>query len=106
MIVQPNGKILVVGNAGKDFALARFDPNGTLDKSFSGDGKQTTDFGGGSDSARAVSVRGDGKILVAGRSGHALAFARYNPNGTLDKSFSGDGKLKSYTGGSNDGQSI
>jgi serralysin len=105
-VVQPNGKILVVGNAGKDFALARFKADGTLDESFSGDGKQTTDFAGGSDSARAVSIRGDGKILVAGRSGHALAFARYNADGTLDKSFSGDGKLKSFTGGTDDGNSI
>src|SRR5438132_86293 len=83
-LVQPDGKSLVVGHAGQDFALGRYTPNGTLDKSFSGDGKLTTDFGGRADSARAVSVRGDGKILVAGRSGHALAFARYNPNGTLD----------------------
>jgi uncharacterized delta-60 repeat protein len=106
MVLQPNGKILVVGNAGKDFALARYKADGTLDKSFSGDGKQTTDFGGGSDSARAVSVRGDGKILVAGRSGHGLAFARYNADGTLDTSFSADGKLKSFTGGTDDGASI
>jgi serralysin len=106
MIVQANGKILVVGNAGKDFALARYKADGTLDKSFAGDGKQTTDFAGGSDSARAAAIRADGKILVAGRSGQALAFARYNADGTLDKSFSGDGKLKSFIGGSDDGQSI
>ena len=49
MALQGDGKIVVVGfrphiAAGTlDFALARYNPNGTLDTSFSGDGKQTTD---------------------------------------------------------------
>ena len=51
-----------------DFALARYNPNGSLDTSFSGDGKQTTDFGG-FDQAKAVAIQGDGKIVaVLGRS--------------------------------------
>jgi serralysin len=106
MVVQTDGKIVVVGRSRKNFALARYNTDGTLDHSFSGDGKQTTDFAHRADSARAVSVRTDGRILVAGRSGKALALARYTAGGKLDLSFSHDGKLTSFIGGSDDGQSI
>jgi uncharacterized delta-60 repeat protein len=48
--LQPDGRIVAVGtddaHPNGDFALARYNPNGSLDTSFSGDGKQTTDFGG------------------------------------------------------------
>jgi serralysin len=106
MVVQTDGKIIVVGRSSKNFALARYNTDGTLDHSFSGDGKQTTDFAHGADSARAAAVRPDGKILVAGRSGRALALARYTSAGKLDLSFSHDGKQTSFVGGSDDGQSI
>ena len=100
--VQANGKIVAVGgsessgSASDDFALARYNSNGTLDTSFSGDGKQTTDFGG-EDEANGVAIQEDGKIIVVGAAGTrhngiGFALARYNPNGTLDTSFSGDGK--------------
>src|SRR6476659_154052 len=90
--LQADGKIVVVGfTGGGDFALARYNSNGSLDTSFSGDGMQTTDFGG-NDQAKAVAVQGDGKIVVAGNGGPGGAVARYNPNGSLDTSFSGDGK--------------
>jgi uncharacterized delta-60 repeat protein len=100
--LQQDGRIVVVGVAGAgnftgDFALARYNPNGTLDASFSGDGKQTTDFGAtNSDKALAVTLQSDGKIIAVGRaglgSGSDFALARYNPNGSLDTTFSGDGK--------------
>ena len=84
--------------ADDDFAVARYNPNGTLDTTFSGDGKQTTDFGG-YEQANAVAIQSNGKIVVVGYSannsttqGAAFALARYNPNGSLDTSFSGDGK--------------
>ena len=86
---------------GCDFALARYNPNGSLDTSFSGDGKQTTDFGG-VDGANGVAIQGDGKIVAVGGGGrrrHDFALARYNPNGSLDTSFSGDGKQTTDFGG-------
>ena len=102
MALQGDGKIVVVGfigdSGGGDFALARYNTNGSLDTSFSGDGKQTTNFGGTDDGATGVAVQSDGKIVVvggasgAGTGGRDFAIARYNPNGTLDTSFSGDGK--------------
>jgi len=71
----------------RDFALARYNPDGTLDTGFSGDGKQTTDLGG--NGAKAVALQSDGKILAAGtvsdsidktpprETGSDLALARY-----------------------------
>ena len=90
--LQADGKIVAVGEASAtgDFALARYNPNGSLDTSFSGDGKQTTDFGG-DDRARAVAIRADGKIVAVGE-GAGFTLARYNADGSLDTSFSGDGK--------------
>ncbi len=80
-----------------NFALARYNPNGSLDTSFSGDGKQITGFGAETnDQANGVALQGDGKIVVAGSTssfgGSDFALARYNPNGSLDTTFSGDGK--------------
>ena len=106
MALQGDGKIVVVGTSatgsGGDFALARYNPNGSLDTSFSGDGKQTTDFGGVGDGATGVALQADGKIVAVGSSrsgGGDFALARYNPNGSLDTSFSGDGKQTTDFGG-------
>ena len=105
MALQADGKIVAVGGAGGDFALARYNPNGSLDTSFSGDGKQRTDFGGGFDVATGVALQADGKIVAVGgagggATGNDFALARYNPNGSLDTSFSGDGKRRTDFGGS------
>ena len=103
--IQSDGKIVVVGSTpvvhtdtDNDFAVARYNPNGTLDTTFSGDGKQTTDFGG-YESANAVAIQANGKIVVVGVSsnnsatnGAAFVLARYNPDGSLDTGFSGDGR--------------
>src|SRR5207342_1892113 len=82
--LQADGKIVAVGVTGQDFALARYNPNGSLDTSFSGDGKQTTDFGSVRyDQANGVAVQADGKIVAVGIAGGGnFALARYNPNGS------------------------
>ena len=105
--IQPNGRIVVVGytgpSASSDFAIARYNQNGTLDTSFSGDGMQTTSFDA-SDVAWAVAIQPDGKILVSGFacaaafSDCSVALARYLPNGSLDTTFSGDGKQTAKIG--------
>jgi uncharacterized delta-60 repeat protein len=67
--VQADGKILAVGGAGGDFAVARYNADGTLDMTFSDDGKQTTDFAGylgGWDGARDLAIQPDGRIVVVG----------------------------------------
>jgi uncharacterized delta-60 repeat protein len=98
--VQSNGKLVVGGYSyttatNTDFALARFNTNGTLDTTFDGDGKVTTHFGG-SEEGYDVLIQGDGKIVMVG-SGYVtnsrIALARYNTNGSLDTTFGSGGKV-------------
>jgi uncharacterized delta-60 repeat protein len=107
--IQTDGKIVVCGNIGDEFAVARYNANGSLDASFDGDGWVATDFFGGPDHSRAIAIQTDGKIVVAGNgrtaSGSTLndfAVARYNADGSLDTSFDGDGKVLTDILGSND----
>jgi uncharacterized delta-60 repeat protein len=163
MVRQADGKLVIVGSTsagGGDFAIARLNADGTPDTSFSGDGKQTVDFGGndaaekvaltpegkivvigeggpaadmavtrlnndgsidtsfatpsgkelvdfgGTEAARGLAIQPDGKILVEGSTSAVgegdLAIARLNPNGGLDSSFSGDGKLTLGYGAANE----
>jgi uncharacterized delta-60 repeat protein len=101
LALDANGKIVAVGGSGPAsgadfrFALARYNDDGTLDTSFSGNGKLTTNFTAGYDYAEAVDIQTDGKIVVAGGaggSGGKFAVARYNDDGTPDTSFHVDGK--------------
>jgi len=103
-VLQPDGKIVVVGETGPtgpslntNFAVARYLPNGTLDATF---GTMVFDFGGSAtdgDSAKAVALQADGKIVVAGTStlpgmSGVFAVARFHHTGTIDNTFHGDGK--------------
>jgi len=100
--LQGDGKIVVVGDANGggtfDFALARYNPDGSLDLSFSGDGRQLTDLSGGTDSAAAAVIQPDRKIVVAGRAGDDFGVARYNPDGSLDPSFGIGGLQRTHLG--------
>lgn len=101
--VQANGKIVAVGSAypggaNNQFAVARYNADGSLDASFGTGGKVTTDFFGRNDLGHALALQSDGKIVAAGMAYPVVggideyALARYNPDGSLDTSFSGDGK--------------
>ncbi len=100
--VQPDGKIVVAGHSFigsyRDVAVARLNTDGTLDTTFSGDGKVTTDIAGNNDAATCVAINTDGKIAVASytygasASGADYGIVKYNTDGSLDTSFSGDGK--------------
>ncbi len=91
-----------------DFAVARFNADGSLDLSFGNGGKVTTDFNGQTDRAFAVAIQGDGKIVVAGSATPAsgistdFAVARYDGEGALDGSFGSGGKLTTDIGGAID----
>jgi uncharacterized delta-60 repeat protein len=94
-VLQPDGKIVAAGTKGYftgDFALARFNADGSLDNSFGSEGRVLLDVGG-NDRIFGVALQADDKIVAAGMSGDAVAFARYDPDGRLDPSFSGDGTL-------------
>ncbi len=108
--IQADGKTVVVGStrhaAGIDFAVARYNPDGSLDTSFDGDGRVTTDFGNIFEVGSAVAIQADGKIVVAGSRGFGtgadFALVRYNTDGSLDTSFDGDGKVTTDFAGLND----
>src|SRR5215813_8718294 len=105
LALQQDGKIVLAGeatvNGDRDFALARYNSNGTLDPSFGTGGKVTTTFGQ-NDVAFSVAVQPDGKIVTAGFALFKFALARYNSNGTLDPSFGTGGKVTTAIGGLND----
>jgi uncharacterized delta-60 repeat protein len=97
-VVLASGKIVVAGGAKSDFALSRYNNDGSLDISFDGDGKVTTDFGSQSDYGSALVVQLDGKILVAGQANGNFALARYNIDGSLDTGFGVNGKVNTDFG--------
>jgi uncharacterized delta-60 repeat protein len=104
LTLQPDGKIVVAGSintesgTGDDFAVVRLNVDGSLDKAFDSSGMATTDFFGSGDVAWAVTLQPDGKIVVGGYAANPLsagplfAVARYNPDGSLDATFDGDGR--------------
>jgi uncharacterized delta-60 repeat protein len=113
--IQPDSRIVAAGQSSNgsdwDFALVRYNSNGTLDTSFGGTGKVTTDIGVSQDAALSVAFQPDGKIIAAGESGTAsdyeFAVVRYNINGTLDTSFNGTGKVTTAIGtGTDSGISV
>ncbi|MFT6765834.1 MAG: putative delta-60 repeat protein [Alteromonas naphthalenivorans] len=97
--IQSDGKIVVSGNSGNDFAVARYNTDGSLDTTFDTDGKLTTDIGSSStDVAYGVAIQADGKIVVVGDNGSDFAVVRYNTDGSLDTTFDTDGKLTTDIG--------
>lgn len=99
--VAPDKKIVVTGMTRKsgnaDLLIIRYNPDGTLDNTFSGDGIVVTSLGSMLESGGALVIQPDGKIIVMVNimegSEYNSMLLRYNVNGTLDNSFSGDGKL-------------
>jgi len=104
--VQPDGKILAGGRDGviefppdgiPNFALARYNSDGSLDQSFGAGGKVSTDFFGGSDGADAIALQPDGRIILAGLAANGptagYGLARYLADGSLDPDFGAGGKV-------------
>jgi len=102
--IQPDGKFVVVGTTYKqndfsdeDFAVARYNTDGTLDSSFGSGGKVHTDFPGLAAVPSSVLLQPDAKILVVGGAYPLFTFlgniemVRYNSNGNLDRSFGDNG---------------
>jgi uncharacterized delta-60 repeat protein len=112
LVLDRRGRIVVVGRGATDesdccfqdgFAVARHLPNGALDESFADDGTMVIDVAGKQGQwARAVAIQPNGRIVVGGdfdpdNSGYALI--RLREGGSLDRSFSGDGKVVKATSG-------
>jgi uncharacterized delta-60 repeat protein len=100
--IQSDQKFIAVGSAsvgGKPvFAANRYNTNGTLDTTFNATGKVTTAVGSNADYATCAAVDASGKIVVGGYSSPGsgpiwvYAAVRLNASGTLDTTFSSDGK--------------
>jgi len=110
LAIQSDSKIVVGGRskngADNDFAVVRYNTNGTLDTNFSGDGKVTTHIGGTNETIYALAIQSGGKIVAAGHSYNGgfpdFAVVRYNTDGSLDTSFGSDGKVTTAVGSGND----
>ena len=111
--VQPDGKLVVVGETAQDvgvtstsptrFGIARFTSAGNLDTDFSDDGLGTFDFNAGAECRPwDVAIQNNGKIVVAGwtrissssTSEINFAVARLGANGGLDPNFTDDGRVQ------------
>jgi uncharacterized delta-60 repeat protein len=103
VVLQPDGKIVAAGivetGVGDTrFAVVRYNSDGTLDTSFSGDGVTRADFSSGTDEAFGTALLSDGRIVAAGTADATsanpkFAVAVFTPDGALDKTFGGDGKV-------------
>jgi uncharacterized delta-60 repeat protein len=114
LAIQDDGKLVVVGVAnssatGDDFAVVRYNTDGTLDSTFGGDGKVTTNLNPHSsrhDRAEDVDIQDDGKIVVVGMHTEdpccfgEWGIVRYRADGTPDITFDSDG-IKTIDIGSN-----
>jgi uncharacterized delta-60 repeat protein len=99
--IDANNNVVAIGSSAtggfstRNFAVARFTPNGQLDSSFGIGGKVVTDLFGNWDDAFAGTIQADGKIIAAGMgySGVQYYFTliRYNTDGTLDSTFGNSG---------------
>lgn len=97
VVVQADGKVVLVGSNGADFAIARLDASGNPDATFDADGKVTVDFAGGADAAFTVLPLADGKLMVGGYAGGGtggddFATVRLTSSGALDTTYEGSGK--------------
>jgi uncharacterized delta-60 repeat protein len=99
--IQNDGKLVVSGTSyngsDKDFAIVRYNSDGTLDNSFGTGGIVRSQIGNYDDIAYSNTIQSDGKIIIGGTAKNAsffnFAIARYNTNGSIDSSFGNSGKV-------------
>ncbi len=116
LVLQADGKIIAGGtkyvnftsdeSSDTDFALARYNSDGSLDSTFGAGGEVATDYNQRNDDALSLLLQPDGKIVAAGDSTSPTTFndfaiARYLPDGTIDTSFGTLGKVETDFGGAN-----
>ena len=105
MVLQTDGRIVLVGSRSSDFAVARLNANGTLDNAFGTGGKvvvqtvKSTDGVGGANAVTLQSINNEERIVVGGgrpstsRLSRDFAIMRFTPNGALDTSFGSGGQV-------------
>jgi uncharacterized delta-60 repeat protein len=105
LAIQADGKIVAAGYTytnysfqPNNFAVARFNTNGTLDNTFGSGGMVNLAFSFNSTKANSVITQPDGKILVGGFAGSFFQLIRLNTDGALDTSFDSDGIVSTRIG--------
>jgi len=110
VVIQTDGKIVAagsgIGSSNLDFALARYETDGSLDSSFGTDGIVTTDIGTQYEHIRSIALQTDGKIVAAGNSYNGsnddFTLVRYNIDGSLDSNFGTSGIVTTPIGNNHD----
>ncbi len=129
LALQPDGRIILAGATiinGTDFALVRYNNDGSLDTTFGAGGLVTTDFGD-VETGYAVVLQPDGRIILAGTSlntnapapingiiqkggggsSQDFALARYNSDGSLDATLDSDGMIETdFSSGDDEGRAV
>ncbi len=85
-------RVVVAGTSNGEFMLVRYDLTGNLDTTFGTGGMVFTDLGGADDTAYAIAVAPDGKLVAAGAAAGNVAFARYDADGRPDPNFGQGGR--------------
>jgi len=98
MLLQQDGKIIIAGatfgaHPGGDFALVRYDTDGTLDRSFGDTGVVNIDFDGSDAEATALCIANDGQLIITGVINSRFGLVRINSNGNIDSSFGNNGAI-------------
>jgi uncharacterized delta-60 repeat protein len=95
-VIQPDGKIVVVGSSYNEASLntgyidlVRYNPDGTLDRSFNKGGVVATKYGSRLSATGVALDPTSGKIVVVGGESGGVHLVRYNTNGSLDPTFNG-----------------
>ena len=100
-VLQADGKIVVGGSTWNgtdyDFAVLRYNANGSVDTGFGTGGKATADFGGTSDGTADIAMQ-NGKIILGGGSAtgytnNGYALVRFTENGVVDTTFGSQGRV-------------
>lgn len=109
VIVTASGKLVAAGMLDGNFAVLRYNADGSLDETFGNGGRVVTPVGSSASFAHALVELPDGKLLAAGGAmGPGLAgdtshdaLLRYDADGSLDESFGSHGKSIGLAGHAN-----
>ncbi|HEX4607344.1 MAG TPA: FG-GAP-like repeat-containing protein, partial [Urbifossiella sp.] len=92
--VQADGKIVLAGSTGVDMGVARLSSGGVLDPTFGTSGTLSIDAGGTADTAKAITLQSDGKIVITGGNGTQMVTFRLNSvDGSRDTTFGTNGRV-------------
>ena len=114
IVLQLDGKIIAAGSSQSglsqyNFAMIRYNTDGTIDNTFGTNGIVSSDFG--SDFGNDIALQADGKIIMVGSSAtgtiYDIATLRFDSFGIIDKSFGNDGMIRTSLGnGDSEGHSV